>query len=266
MSKINKKDDKKDSKEITKEIKVEEKKLDEKKEERREQKKLFMEDVGMNSTTKADDVSLKDLVEKAKQNDPNVGIEGYKALVTAHKDSKELQTVKVEEHPNKDHFGIVMFMGAILGVIILLTLFGGPYSPLSLLGSTFNPKVIDVTPVNTNITTTVIPEPEVPVAVEEVPKPIQNISKVTEVNITFSNWKITPEVVNIKAGSTVLNIKTGETPVDVMFEGLGVAKVHIVPGTDAKIEFNSTVGTYKIRMIAYSGSMNIEAVGTLVVE
>jgi len=217
------------------------------------------------------DTRLKDIVEKAKENDPTKSrtpnIFQYKPLNSESekgKTNKIETTQKVSEH-GKDEIRLILFVGVILGFLILISLFGGPYSPLVALGfiskpnvstaSSSTPVVIPVVENTTLVSTPEVPEPEV-----KIPEP-------TKVDITISNWRMEPSQITAKVGEKlVLQITAKEMPFKIIIEGLSINR-DIDAGQTISIEVTpETAGSYTIHAMASSAGRVIEATGTLVAE
>jgi hypothetical protein len=227
-----------------------------------------------------DDVKLKDIIEKAKENDPNK--DKYKAAAAATEakymrlfpespiTAPQKPVMPVEEkHTDEDGLRIFIFVGVLAGFVILLSFFGGPYSPLTLLGSTLNPNatakpmdpvVIPQPPVVDNNTT-----PEANISIEVQP-PIAPAEEV-KTSIVISNWKMEPSVVKAKVGENVtIQFVASEMQFDISIDGFDV-KEHVEPGTPVSITITPTsVGPYNIHAMTWSAGRTVEATGVLLVE
>lgn len=227
-----------------------------------------------------DDVKLRDIIEKAKENDPNRDKDQYKAAAAATEakytrlfsespsTAPQKPVMPVEEkHTDEDGLRIFIFIGVLAGFIILLSIFGGPYSPLALLGSTLdpnatakpaNPVVIPQPPAVNNTTvanTTVDVQPPVAPAKEVV------------ASIVISNWKMEPAVVNAKVGEVVtIQFIASEMQFDISIDGFDV-KEQIKPGEPISITITPTsAGPYNIHAMTWSAGRTVEATGVLLVE
>jgi len=225
-----------------------------------------------------DDVKLKDIIEKAKENDPNK--DKYKAAAAATEAKyirlfpesssiiiqKPVMPVE-EKHTDEDGLRIFIFIGVLAGFVILLSIFGGPYSPLTLLGSTLNPNATAklVNPV-------VIPQPpavnnttvaNITIDVQPSVAPTEEV----KISIVISNWKMEPSVVNAKVGEAVtIQLTSSEMQFDISIDGFDV-KEHVEPGKPISITVTPTsAGPYNIHAMTWSAGRTVEATGVLLVE
>jgi plastocyanin len=225
------------------------------------------------------EIKLKDIIERARENDPEKDKIQEKAppyqpilsqYISQPNVNKTNQTDIKED--KEDGIRLWLFVGVLIGLVAILCLFGGPYSPLTLLGFTFNAKPVApaVTPASA------APASNTPI-ITSVDNTSQNSSenisssqpevKTKTVNISISNWRVTPETIKVRAGEkVVLQITSGEMPFDILIDGLGV-RDHVDPGKQTNITITPTTpGSYYINAIAWNAGRMTSATTVLVVE
>jgi len=224
-----------------------------------------------------DDVKLKDIIERAKENDPNknkpaqaVPTPGpiFPPYAASQKYTTATSTLASKEETQKDKgdgIRIFMFIGVIIGFVILLTLFGGPFSPLALLGS-----IVGANP-TADATKTITPI-VIPVEKPSEPAPVVNdeptnpVLKTKDVDIVISNWRMQPDTIKIKAGEPVnLKVISIEMPFDIRIEGLDI-KDYVEPGKTTTITINASPGQYMISAIAWNAGRMTSANAVLIAE
>ncbi|MEM2974529.1 MAG: hypothetical protein QW112_02810, partial [Candidatus Micrarchaeia archaeon] len=204
----------------------------ESKESKREDKRIYIDDAEPNAPRMAstkqtgkipyDDVKLKDIIEKARENDPNrarniqaqqgpllqpIGLfdKTAGAIAGSIQGSATKTTMEEVRQDKEDGFRFILFAGVLIGFVILLCIFGGPYSPLSLLGSLFgtsptgnghatdttNPIIIPQTDDNLQKgdAEEIVVVPETPVQ-----------SQATVASLLIANWRIEPDIVSANIG------------------------------------------------------------------
>jgi len=264
-------------------------KKDDKKDERREDKKIYIDDgktvskaldvTPRSSKAAYDDVKLKDIIEKARENAPAIAQTNgnrdrpYASYAAAGAEPQKTTHEEIGQD-REDGIRLYLFAGVLLGVLILLCLFGGPYSPLNILGFAANVKttaaaapsvvasVIAAAADNSTNDTQVVAAADGSGHTEK-----ELAASTGTVDILISNWRMTPDTVNAKVGTELtLNMKSGEAACDVYIDGFE-GRAHVEPGKPNTLKITpTTAGSYRIHALTWNSGSISEAGGMLVVE
>jgi len=222
-----------------------------------------------------DDVKLKDIIERAKENDPSknkpvqaVPVPGtiFPSYASSQRYAEAISASKEEsKKEGGDGIRIFMFIGVVIGLVILLTLFGGTFSPLALLGSTVDTKP---TADSTKTVAPVVIPAEKPSETAPAEKTQNNtvITATKNIDIVISNWRLLPNQINTNVGSTVvIQFTTADLEYDVYVDGFDVKK-HVEPGEPAVLAITAIAnGTHIIHAITWNAGRMVEATGLLII-